>query len=164
VESAERQWLAPNDSSYLADKLRTMTVADLPYIAWFARNALRRRLGAAAPWGPRYEGIDRDMASLSLLEVVARQWSTCVTSAHVGLESIDSSRVLTIRYEELLSNAQTLSKLADFCEIDAADLVGRHSSSVRAGSGHRWKDWSEERRELLNELCEPAMRTAGYHP
>ena len=79
VESVYRQWLAPPDWRYILNKVRTYPLAQAPgyalaYAAGVLQHALRPGQNGTSTWGPRYDGIDRDVAHKQLLEVCAIQW------------------------------------------------------------------------------------------
>lgn len=107
VESARRQWVAPADCRYLLAKARTFpTFAvrryGIGYASGFVRR-LARQTGQPPTWGPRYRGIDDDLAQLGLVETVARQWSVCVERALDDLATLPCEQVHTLRYEELVA-------------------------------------------------------------
>ena len=49
-------------------------------------------------WGPRYRGIDEDVANHSLVEVCALQWRACVRSATKAMTGLDESVGCAVRY------------------------------------------------------------------
>ena len=91
AESTRRVWHEPPERGYLLRKLRYFPLRDFRYATWYLKNRLRP--GPARVWGPRYPGIDADLASLDLLEVCARQWAACNASARDGLAALPRERV-----------------------------------------------------------------------
>lgn len=107
VESAKRQWVAPADWRYLLAKTLTFpTFAVRRYGIEYATSLVRRlsrRRGPPVTWGPRYRGIDNDLAELGLVETVARQWSLCVERALDDLATLPWEQVHTLYYEDLVA-------------------------------------------------------------
>lgn len=96
VESSFRQWTLPVDRSYLLNKIRYFPLREWRYGLWFVKNVVS---GTNDPpiWGPRYEGIEADLTSLSVAETCAIQWRKSVMSSR--LSSADDT--ISIRYEDL---------------------------------------------------------------
>ncbi len=130
TESAVRQWQAKPDLRYLARKARHYPLrAGLGYAA---RHAMATIQGLVSPstamttrvWGPRYPGIERDVAECELTVVCARQWAHSVQRASEALDSIPGRRVTTVRYEDFCTNFDTwITDLADFVGVEHADPV-----------------------------------------
>ena len=109
AESARRQWSASPDLHYLLGKARHFPLRLVPTygVRFVADQTWRRRghSGHAASWGPRYPGIDDDVATLSLLEVCARQWRESVSFSRDGLRQTGAF-VVGVRFEELASRPE----------------------------------------------------------
>lgn len=106
IESARRQWTAKADMRYLLAKAKHFPWRLVPtYGLKYVRSQLRRRSSAderVATWGPRYPGIDADLASSDLLVVCARQWKCAVQMATADLSRLGVP-VIDVRYEELIA-------------------------------------------------------------
>jgi len=118
IESTRRQWTQPSDFRYLARKARHFPLRLVPgYGTKYLRSLARRRFGSAGhvdTWGPRYPGIDDDVARGDLLTVCARQWHECVVRAQASFDELHLP-VREVRYEVLVSQpAETLAGLAEF--------------------------------------------------
>jgi len=128
VESVYRQWTRSPDWTYLLQKAKTFPVRTAPrYAATYAGNMAKRLFlpdsKKSRSWGPRYQEIDADLQSKSLLEVCAIQWMQCINSATRDFATLsepqDNQRVLTIRYESFVEDPLAcLEKVATFIDLD----------------------------------------------
>lgn len=118
IESARRQWSAKPDVGYLVGKARHFPPRLIPGYGWrYLRGLRRRRVDGEAhvgSWGPRYPGIDEDLASCDLLTVCARQWRHSVTTPRADFSRLGLP-VIQVRYEDLVRDTETeLARLAAF--------------------------------------------------
>lgn len=143
AESTRRQWQEPADVSYLRDKLRHFPMRLVPtYGRKYALSMLRRRLAhdsRVATWGPRYRGIDADLASVDLLTVCARQWRESLQMASADLAALGAP-VIEVRYEEFIKQpGETLRRVARFAGLKPDDRNIETAASMvrpdRAGTG-----------------------------
>ena len=143
AESTRRQWQEPADVGYLRDKLRHFPLRLVPtYGRKYALSMLRRRLAhdrRVATWGPRYRGIDADLASVDLLTVCARQWRQSLQKASADLAALDAP-VIEVRYEEFIKQpGETLRRVAQFAGLKPDDRNIESAASMvrpdRAGTG-----------------------------
>lgn len=168
VESAYRNWRKGPDASYLLQKIRSFPLRDWSYGIWYARNAAMRLLSwkggtSRATWGPRYRGIDMDVANLPLIQVVARQWSRCVEQSLRGLEPIPPARRFEIRYEELTSDEERIAQLARFIGLPDVDRVVMKLKSTLEPSVDGWAGrLNEEERELAMLEMGETLRALRY--
>jgi hypothetical protein len=140
LESVYRQWLAPPDWRYMFNKVRTYPLAQAPgyalaYAAGVFHRALRPGQNGTGTWGPRYAGIDQDVADKDLLEVCAIQWARSVEKALEDLARVPADHVLTIRYEEFVrAPRQYLTQSAGFLGIDPQPYSRLDLSPVSSGN------------------------------
>jgi hypothetical protein len=167
TESALRMWKAPPDRRGLWRKLKELPPGQYSYVWWFARNYIKGRLSGregGQVWGPRYRGILDDLARLPLEAVVARQWARSVTAATRDLAALPPERSLTIRYEDLLNNRESIAKLADFVGLGETEgLAARFDSTVDRDNSEKWRNilTGETLTTIENEAM-PALRIHGY--
>ncbi len=98
IKSATRQWLAAPDLYYVLKKTTTFPLIDaFDYGVAYALDTLRRLLPSKhkipSIWGPRYDGIEQDIESKSLIQVCAIQWFKCLEMATKDLLGIEKDRV-----------------------------------------------------------------------
>lgn len=157
VESARREWRKPAELSYLRAKARHFPLRLLPTygLKFVANQTWRRRDGHAPTWGPRYPGIDADLANCGLLTVCARQWKESVQRARAGLAEVGACTV-DVRFEELVRDPPATVRriVAELGEPVDEERIGRAASTVRpdtVGNGRRRLD-DEELTLLENEM------------
>lgn len=173
AESARREWEAPVDVRYLAAKVRHFPLRLAPsYGRKFLVGATLGRWRAsrtggthhASTWGPRYPGIDDDLAEQGLLTVTARQWRTSVEVARRDLTVIPQ-QVVEVRYEDLVADPRaTLERVT--AEIGGGAEPGhlrRAAAMITAGrrlDARLTLDAAE--RDLLRRELGPLLDDLGY--
>ncbi|MGI9429920.1 MAG: sulfotransferase family protein [Bythopirellula sp.] len=167
VESSLRQWKAPANPKYLLQKLRTMPLSDIGYAFWYLGNlirGMRRRDRSVNVWGVRYPGIEQDLETKSLLEVCARQWTSCVDSALNDFQEVPPARRLEIRYEQLISDPTQVDRICDFLNLtDRPKVQQYYLQNLTVGRGSRWEQLSEDPSwQAALELMLPKLETLGY--
>ncbi len=139
---------------------------NLKQVRHYAGELLRR----AAPgtvfgqpvWGPRIPGMNGLLHDLTLLEVCALQWRTCVESArHYGAK-VDKSRYFECKLEEM--SPDLVAKLLDFCQLeDSSEVWNAFQSDFRADqTRHRRDKASPEELTLLHKWLDPTMHWLEY--
>ena len=167
AESARRQWSAAPDRDYLLRKVRHFPLRLTPSYGReyaLAQLSLLRRVRHAATWGPRYPGIDDDVASLDLLTVCARQWRASVEYATRDLARV-STLVVDVRYEDLTSEPlATLGELVDRLGLPTSAEHRRRAAARldagRAGVGPRSLDSREL--EMISAELGTTLDAFGY--
>ncbi len=126
AESSYRMWQAPPDTSGLKRKLQDLPLSYWNYVGWFALNYAKGRLqgrGGGNIWGPRYPGIDADLETLPLMNVVARQWARSVDICCQDLAALPPERVFEVRYEELVTSPDKVAELSRFAGAAEPDRI-----------------------------------------
>lgn len=168
AESTQRQWLAPPDRRYLAQKLRHFPPRLAPtygrkYVMSQVRHYVKKdsRVGS---WGPRYPGIDDDVRLADLLTVCARQWQKCVESAREALLDLAAPTV-ELRYETLVADpAGTIGTVLEQLDIPLDDAALR-SAADRIESGHSGqggRSLSRAELDLLHREIGATLADLGY--
>lgn len=104
----------------VAKRLGEVSLARLPSyareaVARLAPGPLARALGQNV-WGPRLPGIHALLRELTLAEVAALQWRTCVEmTRHFG-RRLPPERYLEVRLEEL--SADVIGRILAFCDLE----------------------------------------------
>jgi len=109
VESVMRQWGEVRDAGYFVKKMKTFPIRySLRYLVDYLTNWFKHALGGKGNqdyiWGVKYPGYQEDLANLPTLEICAKQWMICVETSIRQLRKIDQSKILEIRYEDLVSD------------------------------------------------------------
>lgn len=168
AESVERQWTAKPDWAAVIRKARTFPLLQAPgYATRYAAATVRRATGRAerqTVWGPRYAGMDVDLATEDLLTVCAYQWARCVERALEGLGDIAPDRVHTVRFEEFVRDpGRVLAELGVFLDVDFTPIAGYVASIVSPsyiGKGGR-RFGADEDKALA--ALSPCLDALGYH-
>ena len=166
AESAMRQWQAPPDWSALFEKLRGMPLANLGYVAWFAKNfvsGMARGRGGGHVWGPRFAGIEDFAATHTLAETCAAQWAQSVTQASADLAHLPEGQVYEIRYEDLIADARALRTLAEALDLpEPESSVAALKARLSPPAPALWQDLPEADRAAITRICGPVLTAKGY--
>ena len=170
IESAYRQWLAPADWRYIFQKALTYPLADaFGYASTYAwglfRKKISRRKTGGVTWGPRYRGIDEDLAKKSVLEVCAIQWDRCVQAASAELVSLPSTEVMTVVYEEFVEKPHTnMIRIANFLDIDPVPFNSAVNQTAisRERVGAAEQALEKEELAVLLPYIENSLRLLNY--
>lgn len=171
IESAWRQWQIPPRWGYILRKASTFPLAEaFGYARAYATRVVAAKVGGSSPkgtWGPRYRGIDEDLARFDLLEVCAIQASRCLQAASEGLSAVPAERLLRIRYEDLVGDPeQSLRRLWTFAELDpgAIEPASVCGNVTRAAIGRGWRELDRRQREVVLARVGPLRDGLGYAP
>lgn len=168
ISSVEDKWQRPVTSRGVGRRLRSTPVRQLHhYAAKYLRQqvdkrVLRRRY--LSIWGPRYRGIQHDLAHEQLLTVIARQWAVPSAKAERDLAAFGDGEVLRLRYEDLV--AEPIPWLERVCGHVGVELTDEMVAFARARIDPTRQDkWHRmdpaQLAALLPEL-EDEMRRHGY--
>jgi hypothetical protein len=169
AESARRRWQARPELSYYLDKIRWVHLSDALYYGpgYLRFHLTNRRLFSKRPttWGPRFSGIDELVLERSLIEVCGLQWKACVQAAEAALKRLPPDRVITVRYEDLVSDPEAgLQRIflrvrltfAPACQDFVAEKI--HQGNVK-----KWRErLSTEDLRLLLPLIQSELLHHGY--
>jgi hypothetical protein len=145
VASALKRWTSRLNLKYTLRKALYVPMSDVPiYAVRFVRHRVRRsfsRDGRLATWGPRFTGMDEALASESLAEVCARQWSACVLRAAESLARLPTAAYCTVRYESLVTKPrEELARIAEFLAIhSSAEWAARTADDISNRSIGKWR-------------------------
>lgn len=167
--SASQRWSAALDIPYLAKKARYVPVSDLPYYASrYAVTRLHRltsRENRLSTWGPRFAGMKEALEEHDLLTVCGLQWQRSVELAADALAQMPDSRVVHVRYEELVADpvvqsARVANELG--LRVDR-ERVERAVSGVSASSvGKGRQSIGPERVAALEDMVGETLARHGY--
>jgi hypothetical protein len=104
----------------IGQRLKEVSLRRIPYyITEIARRASPKSLSGilgANVWGPRIPGISRLIQELTLTEVCALQWRTCVELACIEGRQLPSGRYYECRMEDL--SPQLIEEIFLFCGLE----------------------------------------------
>jgi hypothetical protein len=167
--SALKRWRSSLDLKYTMKKARYVPLSDAPRYAYgFVANRVRRlrsherRLGT---WGPRFKGMDEELAKRSLIEVCALQWKSCVDRSDAHLEAVPPDRVVSLSYEDFIEEpVDELARVCDRLGVDvrSGSLQDKVSGVTKVNVG-KWKsELSASDVSRVEELLAGTLRRHGY--
>ena len=169
--SAMRRWTAGLDIPYLAEKARYVPLADLPYYGLrYLANRLHRLIAhdnRLAPWGPRFDGMEKTLKTRTLAEVCAVQWARSVGIARYDLSRIDADRVCAVKYEQFVTRPESeLGRLLEFLEIDGGTTdVSELVADVSPKSAGNWRrQLTRQTVRQIEPLMHRELEHFGYEP
>ncbi|UCD37831.1 MAG: sulfotransferase [Fidelibacterota bacterium] len=163
VESAVRQWNQNPDPRYLLKKIRYFPFSNMRYAFWYLKNMIGGKQGTSV-WGPRYPGIEDDVRKLSTLEVCARQWHFCLQTALDDLSTLPPDRQLTVRYEDLISDENTVEGVCRFLSLpDTEDVLAYYRENILRDTRGKWQQlWSSAELQQVMDHIAPTLSRLNY--
>jgi hypothetical protein len=104
----------------------------------------------------------------SLEEVCAFQWASAHEKAQEALKQMDSSRYITVKYEELIANpSKIIKEICDFLGVEYNDAIKKQCESlpvVSTDSKPNPKKWLKNKDLIANvtHLLDPMQKTLNY--
>lgn len=163
--SAMKRWKAPLDLPYIYKKAKWIPKGDIPYYAIrYLVNRLKKIISknnSLAFWGPKYQGMEEDLKSKSLLEVCALQWSRCVVKSVSDLEKLDENKYLTVYYEQLVSDPTSeIKRIMKFTGINAteSDLLKACDSVSTESLSKGNKELPADSQQKIQNIINPILK------
>ena len=142
----------------------------------FVRSGVRRNYYQGHPWDsgrlrPKENTAEyEEWNKLDQFEKVCWLWAETYRRIEKIAEAIGRSRVLTIRFEDLMSGTETVEETFRFLGLEGFDpdrivkaLRVKHNAQT-TGDFPRPKDWAPELHEKLWKICGPMAEIYGYQP
>ena len=167
--SAREKWKSPPSLGYLLGKLRYVPLRNASFLWWYLRNLWRGRIkngGRVQYWGPRYDGMREDLRAHSLLRVCAHQWQSCVSTCLDDLSRLSESRVISLRYESLVSDPSVLDRLIERLNLPDGNSIRTHYDDVvHDRSVGRWRrTLTDSEQQTLSSLLAPTLERVRSLP
>jgi len=96
---------------------------------------------------------------------LAKIWAATIDTAVNDLHRIDTSRVMTLRYETLICSPKAaFERLLDFAGLSRSDDMLAHAAqTVDPSRVEKWKqEFDAETLDLIRPHIEPTLATLGY--
>ena len=151
ISSVELKWQRTLSMKGIRRRLQSTPPTQLHYYLGrlisdqISKRVLRQKYRSV--WGPRYKGMDQDLATEDLLVVIARQWAVCSRKAEADLAKFESGRVLRLRYEDFV-----VDPIPDVERICAHAGLEMTKEMVAAA-----KEWVKPDRQLKWQRFEPSV-------
>jgi len=168
ISSMELKWQRAKTWKGLLRTISNTPVKQLPYYThdfinqMLAKKIMRKKYTPI--YGPRYNGIDEDLKVHGKLTVIARQWARGNQKAREDLAKIGNGRVLSIRYEDLITDPEpVLRRIYDHCGLACYDSIVRTAKEmVDPGRQEKWLRLDpRELRAIIPEIRDE-MEASGY--
>lgn len=171
VASAMKRWKAKLDIGYLLAKARFVPPADLSHYALrYIRSQLHRLYSTErrhAYWGPRLDGMTDLVKNLTLEEICALQWQSCIESSQSAFSRFtDPGKVMSIKYEDFVNNSnEMLGAICEFLGVavpaEQLEAATVNVSSKSVGKGREELDSEEITR--IESLIGSTLSKYGYN-
>jgi hypothetical protein len=99
----------------------------------------------------------------SMLEIAARNWVEEMRCIYTGLRSVDDKEVLTVRYEDLISNP--IEYIHPILQHIGVDPCVEHDLALRKlhlTDREAWRTWNDEEMDLVMSIQAENLRKYGY--
>lgn len=107
-----------------------------PYLLEYCLNYGKKLLfnhDHVSSWGPRYDGIDKDVKEKSLIEACAIQWKKCVEHCCDELEKLEKGEhYINIPYDKMTYEPEKyINKILDFIKLsDGHQVLKRAKETI----------------------------------
>jgi hypothetical protein len=154
--SALKRWQSNDKVSYLAGKVSSIPIKELPrYGTRYARNRIRRflrRQPHRVSWGPILPDMNEIIENHTLIEVCGIQWRECVAACRQAGRQIPEDQYIEIRYEDVVQRPlEIFGRLATYLDLPtSAELQRWIDENIDPTRNSKWQnDLSDDD---LNEL------------
>ncbi|RUX08986.1 sulfotransferase [Mesorhizobium sp. M8A.F.Ca.ET.059.01.1.1] len=144
ISSMELKWQRAKSFKGLIRLLKMTPVTQIHYYAKdiIKQVVTKRVLGRkyTSIYGPRYNGIERDLKENEKLTVIARQWARGNRKAREDLAKLGDGRVLSFRYEDLIQDPElVLRRIFEHCGLNCTDDIVRTAKEmIDPGRQQKW--------------------------
>ncbi|MER8464783.1 sulfotransferase [Mesorhizobium sp. M1396] len=144
ISSMELKWQRAKSFKGI---MRLLKITPVTQIHYYAKDIIKqvitkRVLGRkyTSIYGPRYNGIDRDLKDNEKLTVIARQWARGNRKAREDLAKLGDGRVLSFRYEDLIQDPElVLRRVYEHCGLSCTDDIVRMAKEmIDPGRQQKW--------------------------
>jgi len=166
-ESAIRLWETPPEKKYLFDKIKYFPVENYKYAVSYFYGFLKKKISPnnnVQTWGPRYDGIQKDLKELPLEVVCAKQWKKCIEISSAQLREFEKENVLEVKYENLMLDSSSLESISNFLGISDPERVKlNYERLVNRSNTEKWKNsLTPDQLKLINHEISKLNNELGY--
>ena len=168
LSSSELKWRKPITRVHLLERFRETPKTQLHYYGWrlardtFCSRVLKRK--HVSVWGVRYPGIYDDIRTMSVEQVIAKQWVACCQQADRDLERVDPALVYRLRYEDFVENPVPVFErvLGHFDLQMTQGVADEINKMVDPNRRTKWRRLDPSILAQCLPILEPEMRRQGY--
>ena len=146
THSIMKRWESEFSLSYTLKKMKFVPKLDIPY---YGMELLKNRIykknnNRLKFWGPKFFQ-DEELSDLSLEEISALQWVSCVDHANQSFNKIDSKRVFRLKYENFVTDpTKVIEKITKFIGLSGEKRISFPSiTNTNIGKGNEKLDNSK---------------------
>jgi len=168
ISSVELKWQRPVTTTGAIRRLRETPLRQVHhYAAKYGRQQFAKRVQRSRylpAWGPRYRGLQEDLASTDMLTVIARQWAEGSRRAEQALAAFDDGAVLRLRYEDFVADpVADLERICAHCGLAmTTEMVTAARANVAPDRTRKWQRLDpQDLARVIPELREE-MQRHGY--
>jgi len=168
ISSVEYKWQRTVTGKGIIRRLKSTPLTQLHFyvrrylVQQYYKRVLHRKY--LSIWGPRYKGIQEDLATQDHLTVIARQWSKCSKKAEKDLALFNPAQVLRLRYEDfVLDTISDLERICSHCGLELTNsMVQAAKAMVKSDRLNKWRRFDpSDLARILPEIQED-MQRYGY--
>ena len=147
---------------------RNFVWSSLPGLAWrFGKRYFTERVRKApSTWGPNVPGLAAYAAEHGPILAAAYQWTRMMEIFLADLEAVPPERVLSVRYEDLLSDLdRECERIGAFSEV--RDLEAMKASARRFVDPRHvgpWYQLDQQEWDGIRRIVDPMNVREGYSP
>ncbi len=168
LSSAEIRWQYRSNWHRLWERFLECPKSQVPH--YFGRFIIDRykhyikRSKYFSMWGIRYPEIYEDLKTLTVEEIIAKQWVAGSVQAGKDILEIDPSRVMSIRYEDFVSNpVEMYRSIGDYFNLTVTYTIEKQlSEMVDSGRHKKWKRLNKDILKRCFPILENEMKRHGY--
>jgi hypothetical protein len=171
VSSVELKWQRPAGGKRILRRLKDTPVTQLHhYLARFISQQWNNRIMKRkylSIWGPRYKGIQSDVAKEDMITVVARQWARAASKADQDLKRFGDGQLLRLRYEDFVeSPVQHLVRICAHCGLEmTSEMEEFVRATVKTDRNQKWQRFdAAQLAMIIPEIAEQMTRNAYELP
>lgn len=168
ISSVELKWQRPAGRKRIMKRVRTTPVSQLHhYLFRFLGQVWNKRIlkkKYLSIWGPRYQGIQQDVATEDLMTVIARQWARAAGKAEQDLSLFEKGQVLKLRYEDFVQRpVEYLERICAHCGLEMTPgMVEFVRSTVKSDRTAKWQRFEPSQLARIIPEVSEQMRRNGY--
>lgn len=123
-----------------------------------------RRWNGRVGFGPQFPDWEDIIDTVPELTFNAMQWQACVQTILEDTQDLDSSHLLTMRYEDFLNTPmETLGTLLEFLELNIVSELSDNMPKIKSGNYNKWvKAFSPDEKQSIGPTINPLLLELGY--
>lgn len=146
-------------------KLQSVLFEMGPPKYWLKKKTLNQiRWGGRFGWGPRFEGWQKIIDRISLLEFNAYQWVNCARGILDNINLLPKNRSYFIFYEDLIQDPNNqIKRLFSYLGLETPTQLNGFITRIRSNNTQRWlKEFSSNDLKKIGPIIGKSMIEMKY--